>query len=256
MDRPKPRFGSMPTAFTAIRQVVSQMKLRVDAAQRRWVLARALRWLASKEAGGRLSGTTLKRLTYGWGNESWSAGTAYLQAIARYVEMTDGAIVECGSGLSTLVAGTVAPRDRKLLALEHDQAWARRVESKVRHLQLTNVEVALCKIRSYGAFEWYGVETLELPSPIGLVICDGPPGRTRGGRFGAIPVLQDQFAPGCVVLVDDMIRAAEQQVTSTWCRDFGLQRIEDGGSYAAYTHPENRRAPTLESVLVRERDTE
>ena len=52
---------------------------------------------------------------------------------------------------------------------------------------------------SYGEFDWYDVETVQLPNIIGLVGATGPPG--HGLAVAAMgcsgPVLGDRLAPGC-----------------------------------------------------------
>ena len=48
------------------------------------------------------------RLVCGWGNESWSALTEYLEACVRHADEARRGILECGSGLSSLLVGAVA----------------------------------------------------------------------------------------------------------------------------------------------------
>src|SRR5712671_6211054 len=46
-------------------------------------------------------------LIYGWGNDAWSASEDYLLACLKYALLTDGPMLECGSGLTTIVLGIV-----------------------------------------------------------------------------------------------------------------------------------------------------
>lgn len=60
-------------------------------------------------------------LVYGWGNESWSAQYEFLAAMLRYCDGAEGPILECGSGLSTVLLGLVAQRRGQIVwSLEHE----------------------------------------------------------------------------------------------------------------------------------------
>lgn len=79
---------------------------------------------------------------------------------------------------------------------------------------------------SYGGFDWYDVESVQLPDTIGLVVCDGPPGTSRGGRYGLVPILKDRLAPGCIILIDDTDRAGERDIVDRWCTELPARIIE------------------------------
>jgi hypothetical protein len=68
-------------------------------------------------------------LIYGWGNEAWSARDEYLAGCINHALVSDGPILECGSGLSTLLLGAVAKRrGHSHWVLEHKPDWAKRVQ--------------------------------------------------------------------------------------------------------------------------------
>jgi predicted O-methyltransferase YrrM len=161
-------------------------------------------------------------LTYGWGNTGFSPGQRYLQAVLDASSTANGAILECGSGLTTLVLATVTgKRDVPVWTLEHDPAWAAHVDAALRRSRL-NGKVILAPLVDYGDFAWYDVSRLELPTQFDLVICDGPPGTTSGGRFGLLPVAAERLKPGCTILLDDAERASEAATLARWSEEFGL----------------------------------
>jgi len=45
----------------------------------------------------------LERLNWAWGSEDWSGEVPYLQSVRREAMLTKGHILECGSGLTTLL---------------------------------------------------------------------------------------------------------------------------------------------------------
>jgi hypothetical protein len=176
------------------------------------VLRRAIRKLRGDPRG---SDQVWRELVYGWGNAGFSSEPEYLDAIAAGAAATGGAILECGSGLTTLVLATIGGGEgRAVWSLEADPEWCRTVCSALRRLGL-RAELQLAPLRDYGDFDWYDVEALEAPA-FSLVVCDGPTGRTRGGRFGLLPVLGDRLETGCMILLDDAGRAGEREVLRRW----------------------------------------
>lgn len=168
------------------------------------------------EAGQGVDTELLGRLIWGWSN-NWSADSDYLGACLVEADRTTGNILECGSGLTTLAVGAAAIKeDRRLFALEHEPIWAERVNREVRRLGLDNVTVIEVPLSKKGTYDWYDVgQQLELDN-IGFVICDGPPGTTRGGRYGLFPEMSDRFLAGCVILLDDAERETEKEAVSRW----------------------------------------
>jgi hypothetical protein len=79
------------------------------------------------------------------------------------------------------------------------------------------VHPILAPLSDYGEFAWYGSPELEsMPNNFSLVIADGPPENTKGGRYGLLPVMHAQLAPGAVILLDDAERVSEQTVLNQW----------------------------------------
>ena len=91
--------------------------------------------------------------------------------------------------------------------------------------------MAVAPIRNYDTFDWYGLERCPLPAEIGFVLCDGPPGSTRGGRYGLAPVLGRRLAPGCVLLLDDTQRPEEHAIVQRWCTELGASVIEEADTF-------------------------
>lgn len=202
-----------------------------------------LRRLEGGLSSGRpLGAAVLEQLARGWGNQWWSASTPLLAAMLDWLPKTSGPIVECGSGLSTLVLAAAAARSgRTVISLEHEESWADRVlRALPTHLR-PYVSLRVTPIRSFGDFDWYSVDPEELPTSIALVLCDGPPGATRGGRYGLAPVLATRLATGCVVILDDTQRPGEHAVLERWRSEFRASVVEEGGTYSVIEIGEPRR---------------
>jgi hypothetical protein len=161
-------------------------------------------------------------LIYGWGNAGWSAKEEYLaQCIAHALE-APGPILECGSGLTTILLGTIATqRGYPHWALEHTPAWATKVQRYLRRYTLDAVVLCVTPLKDYGLFWWYDAPVAALPSDFALVICDGPPYDTQGGRYGLVPRMRERLQPGCVILLDDAERAEERAIARRWAAELG-----------------------------------
>ncbi|HUL43565.1 MAG TPA: hypothetical protein VLY03_04340 [Bacteroidota bacterium] len=176
----------------------------------------------------------LTRLIYGWGNEGWSALEEYLTASLQRVSTCRGAILECGSGLSTILAGIVAQQaGNSIWSLEHNRTWGDRVRKCLELYGIRSVLLLDAPLRDYGKFSWYDVQTEQLPEEFSVILCDGPPGETRGGRYGLVPVMGTHIKGGTVILLDDAGRADEQSIAACWEKELNatVRRIGEQKPY-------------------------
>jgi predicted O-methyltransferase YrrM len=176
------------------------------------------------------SARSLQRLAHGWSN-GYVADAQYLMMVAEYAARSGGPILECGSGVSTLVAAAYG--SHTCYSLEHIESWARRVRSALGEAGL-RAEVVSSPLVDRPSYSWYEVGE-DLPRRFDLVVCDGPPGTTRGGRYGLLPELGDRLH-GAIVLMDDADRRSEQQVLNRWQAEFGVT-VEQYGRHAVLRIP-------------------
>lgn len=163
----------------------------------------------------------LSALVYGWGNEGWSAELDYLRFMVKMVaSLGKQEVLECGSGLSTLLLAAAAARyGGHITSLEHSPGWAERIRTELCKYGLAqHATPRVAPLRSYGSYTWYDVP--ERMGPFAGVVCDGPPSTTPGGRYGLIPVMSDRLAPGCRILLDDVARVDEQNILIRWRDEF------------------------------------
>ena len=181
----------------------------------------------------------LERLQTAWDNEGMAAQTAYLREVARHASQTPGPILECGSGLTTLIIGLLAGRRNvESWTLEHFGDWHRRVSETLARQDITTVNNCFSPLRDYGDFSWYDPPREKLPDKFSLIVCDGPPGSTPGGRYGLVPVLKEKLEPGTIILLDDADRDAEAGALRRWSELLELNislHEETRGKYAVVT---------------------
>ena len=182
------------------------------------------RFLADPLACAQPANPVLADLIYGWGNEPSSAQDEYLAACIVEASAARGPILECGSGLSTLVIGAIAKgRGIEHWALEHTTHWAAKVIARLEGYGIDRTTLCVAPLRDYGDFAWYDPPLDKMPPGFALVICDGPPGTTRGGRYGLAPVMAARLERGCVVLLDDAGREEERAIAKSWRLELGAK---------------------------------
>lgn len=193
---------------------------------------RGLRRAASPSRG--LLGLT----RIGWGNLGWSPGVPFLNDVVHYARTTVGPVLECGSGLTTLLVLLQGSPHDAVVSLEHEASCHERISTALARWQLSAARVCLLPLRDYGEFTWYDVASVSLPEAIRLVICDGPPRTTPGGRYGLLPVLAAKLSPGCVVLMDDADSESVQETLRRWVEEFHGEwhRLDPGSGVAVYIH--------------------
>jgi hypothetical protein len=178
---------------------------------------RALRRFARTQ-----NASLIPQLVDGWHNTQWSALDEYLLGCIGEVRAARGDILECGSGLSTLLLGIVAQSSgARLCTLEHSQAWADKVQFYLQRFRIESVRIFCKPLRSYGDFEWYDPPLELLPRKFALTVCDGPPASTtQGGRYGLLPVMGSRLS-GSIILLDDAQRPEEQAIARRWSAECG-----------------------------------
>jgi hypothetical protein len=189
-----------------------------------FVLRRTSHQVATLAEGQGLDRKTLDAMRRAWRNPLYTATLDYLEELSRLTASAEGAVLECGSGLSTLLLGLLTQsRGLRVWSLEHLPRWHDRVASSLQKCRIENVELCLAPLRNYEAYSWYAPPLERMPKDFRLVVCDGPPGTTPGGRYGLLPIMGEHLAPDCVILFDDAARQGEAQVLRRWRDEFGVR---------------------------------
>lgn len=164
----------------------------------------------------------LGELQRGWGNEAWAADTEYLKAVLERALAVRGPVLECGSGLSTLLVGAIVESNgTDLWTLEHHPTWFARIEKQLNKYRFGSTHLVLAPLQDYGDFSWYRSPLDDMPDKFALIICDGPPGNTAGGRYGLLPVMRERLSATAEILLDDTSRPAEAKVARRWGQETG-----------------------------------
>lgn len=194
----------------------SQIKRPLRTVHRQILLLRAIRRAQQLPMGSALPDSIAADLIYGWANQGMSANKALLCEVYARALQTNGSILECGSGLSTIVLGLAAQRSgSRVWTLEHDRVWEGKIRRALNRYRIRSVEILAQSLRNYGNYVWYA-QPERLPRNVSLVVCDGPPGSIHGGRYGLLPHMRDHFASTCLILLDDVHRPGERAILDQW----------------------------------------
>jgi len=165
----------------------------------------------------------LARLRDAWGNLGWAAEVEFLEELAHRVVSTRGPILECGSGATTLLLSSLAARRGvEVWVLEHEPHWAARVAQALGPDRIGALNMSTRPLRRFGEFDWYDAPLSRMPPAFRLVVCDGPPETTRGGRYGVVPILATRLSPDAALLLDNAGRAKQATALRRWAQESGM----------------------------------
>lgn len=194
----------------SIKRPVKDMLLRRQ-------LRHAIKTIGRLPAGESPNRRQLTELMTGWSNEGFAANLEYLEAVAEHSVKTKGPVLECGSGATTILMGILCgKRNIEVWSLEHYDEWRQRVSGVLSDNDIAGVHVCSAPLVEYGEFVWYDPPLAQMPEAFSLVICDGPPGSTKGGRYGLLPVCGDRLPAGATILLDDAGRPGEAELIKRW----------------------------------------
>ena len=163
----------------------------------------------------------------------WTGPAMHPAAVATIVNSVvlnhHRAVVECGSGVSTVVlARAVRQEGGHIYTIEEDAEWGAHVSAWLdRDGTADAVTIIHAPFEGRAGDGWYRRAALvDIPAEIDLLVVDGPaalaPGRALV-RYPALPYFNEKLTPGATVVLDDISRPGEQQILARWRSEFGRE---------------------------------
>lgn len=196
----------------------------------------------------RQSGTTLRHVASKIKDGSWAlhdltearrfvsndygALEDILSLAVIHAKKANGPILECGSGLTTILMA--AATEHEVYCLEHDRGWAAQLEAMASSAGTTNIALCMQPLRN----GWYDLADIknDLPERFALALIDGPP-RSIGDRmkfFGRLAGRCDS------IIVDDMDAPKYALDTTNWAKKHGFDVSFVPPRAALIRHPERK----------------
>lgn len=158
---------------------------------------------------------------------AWTVESDFALLLANEVRREAETIVECGSGLTTLLLATMLRANRKgrLYSIEHDPLFAEETRRRLAAAELSDwVELIVAPLEegTFGSERvvWYSSPAIaEIPAGIDLLVVDGPPDVRPWARWPAVEVFHERFSQKGTVLLDDGHRPAETRAALRWQAD-------------------------------------
>jgi predicted O-methyltransferase YrrM len=159
----------------------------------------------------------------------WAAEGDFAGMIARELERSPALVVECGSGLTTLVIANKLRQSGsgRVVSFEHDPFYADRTDRLITLAGLSEVaQVVKAPLRSQQfsnrMVEWYDRSIVEqtIKGKIDVLVVDGPPQITPWARWPALEVFYSRLAETPVVLLDDGRTRETSRAVRAWVEHF------------------------------------
>jgi hypothetical protein len=126
------------------------------------------------------------------------------QRLYHLARASKGPVLECGSGVSTLVLGA-AMTDGEAWVLEHNLLYLRQTMRRLNQYGLgERIRLTYAPMVPHDGGDWYGIDPSEFATDFDLVLLDGPK-RSEGNRDLLFTVLRDSIANADTWLIDDCV---------------------------------------------------
>jgi hypothetical protein len=235
----------------SLKQPVRRLLDRVNERRRARRLAHCVSALRDQARAGRIAASLITDLRAAWGNTAWSADAGFVMETANRTLASSGPFLDCGSGLSTIIAGVIAEqRGARVWSLEQDRSWYEHMRAALAAHRIPSVELRYAPLRIYGDYVWFDLDRRNLPDRFAHIYCDGPAVLSEewpepqysNWRGGVVPILgslgigfdeillDDAEDPRCVILCEKWAAlGVETEIISTATGSYAIGHPRPAG---------------------------
>ena len=159
---------------------------------------------------------------------------AILYLLRTAIKQNARSIVECGSGVSTIVLAKYMKENGggHVFSLDHDEKYAEDTRALLRLHGLESYATVYTAplaeiIIGSRPYKWYHGEVITaLPDNIDMIFVDGPPAPDGSfNRFPALNMLKNKMCQKCTIVMDDVVRADELAISKIWAESMGRSDV-------------------------------
>lgn len=167
----------------------------------------------------------------------WAASPDVLQLIIKeFIKQKPVSIIECGSGVSTLVFASLFKKfniQGKIISLDHDSFYAEKTRETLIENGLneyvTILDAPLVDYTLDGKqYKWYDLKDLPQDIKFDMAFIDGPPTNTNKlARFPFYDLIKNRLSEKYTLIVDDAKRVDEIEMVNLWNLSEASLKVED-----------------------------
>ena len=148
--------------------------------------------------------------------------------IQKILEKKPGNILECGSGVSSLIISyLIHDKDwGNLISFEHDKEFADRTNELLKsHVVSGKTIIYSNNLINYTIenedWKWYDISLLNPDIKFDVIIIDGPPAFIHPkSRYPSLFLLDKYLNKGGIILLDDCLREDDNNIVKQWMTKF------------------------------------
>ena len=157
----------------------------------------------------------------------WAASPDFLQIVSEIIlEKKPKTIVECGSGVSSVVMGYLLEKNNggRVFSLENKKEFYEKNKRLIarhnleKYVSIVYAPLVECKVKD-NLHEWYDVAQVADLESIEVLIVDGP----AGNRYPVLPLLFNQLSDNVFVIIDDCKREKDGENVLQWLAEFPFE---------------------------------
>lgn len=160
----------------------------------------------------------------------WAASPDFLLLVARHaIVARPQVIVECGSGVSTIVLAQCCKNNGvgHVFSIDHNIEYASQTDAELRRrgldpfVTIVKAPLGTCDLNGK-SWMWYQLSYIPEWTEIDMLIIDGPPIPIEPMiRYPAGPILLTRLAAQGRAFLDDGDRADERAISNRWTTEIG-----------------------------------